>query len=708
VPIDRAATLRQAEKLLRQGKLDQAIAEYVRLVEDQPRDWNTANLLGDVYVRAGQLDQAIEQFSRTAENLTREGFLPRASALYKKILKLKPDADQALVQAGELAAQQGLLADARTFFTTAAQNRRRRGDTRGALQVTVRLGSLDKSDVDARLAAAQARVDLDDLPGALQALHEVATMLIIEQREADAIGPLSKIVEIDPGNAQAKKELARVLMAQGRDAEAGALLTRDIVGNDTGLLIVAAETRLRQGDIVAGLEMIDAMLASADIPVDRVTDLALSLTGRQPAAAYAIVDKLTGTAIAASRWTEAADLLTRFVSAAPHHVDALTRLVDVCVDAGLNDRIVDAQVLLVDAYLEAGAAAQARYVAEDLVSRQPWDRAHYARLRAALEAGGETDPDRALADWLAEAQALGMQADVFEDQPVQVFEDQPVQEVVSSVEPVPASAVDSSEGAEIVESTGAEVVSQSAVDDLVASPSDAPQMARPEAAGLTPQTVSPRDQQPVTRSRLARNNPHAIDLELIFGRPEPKPVASAIELPAGKVEEDLSVALDQFLLTPTAPPQAPGKTADPADIEKVFANLRDEAAQRSPDESADQAYSRGAALLEAGEIESSIEQLRAAARSPRRRFAAASLLARAYQHQKKTAEAIEWLGHAVDAPAASREERFDALFRLADLLESVGEPESALAACLELQADAGDYRDVAVRIARLSRAGSGG
>ena len=51
---DRAGTLRNAEKFLRQGKLEAAIAGYVRVVEEQPRDWNTANTLGDLYVRAGQ------------------------------------------------------------------------------------------------------------------------------------------------------------------------------------------------------------------------------------------------------------------------------------------------------------------------------------------------------------------------------------------------------------------------------------------------------------------------------------------------------------------------------------------------------------------------------------------------------------------------------------------------------------------------------
>ena len=67
MPIDRAAALRNAEKLLRQGKLDLAIAEYLRVVEEQPRDWNTANVLGDLYVRAGQTEGRSRSSRRIAE-----------------------------------------------------------------------------------------------------------------------------------------------------------------------------------------------------------------------------------------------------------------------------------------------------------------------------------------------------------------------------------------------------------------------------------------------------------------------------------------------------------------------------------------------------------------------------------------------------------------------------------------------------------------
>ena len=164
--IDRAATLKNAEKLLRQGKIEPAIAEYLRLVEDQPRDRNLANTLGDLYVRAGQVDKAVEQFTRIADSLSEEGFLPKASAIYKKILKLRPDHEHALLQAAEIAGSLGLLADARSVPD--ADHRapaQARGDKRGAAQARIRLGSLDPADFDSRMAAASARVEIGDVAG---------------------------------------------------------------------------------------------------------------------------------------------------------------------------------------------------------------------------------------------------------------------------------------------------------------------------------------------------------------------------------------------------------------------------------------------------------------------------------------------------------------------------------------------------------------
>ncbi len=635
--IDRDAAVRQAEKLLRQGKLDQAIAEYLRLVEDQPRDWTTANLLGDLYVRAGQVDHAVAHFARMGESLYHEGFLPRASALYKKILKLQPDSDHALLRAGELAAQQGLLADARAFFATAATVRHNRGDARGALDITVRLGELDPADVPARIAAAQARVELGDTPGALHEYTALAAWLTEQAREFDAVIPLRAVLDLDPGSAAAARDLARILVSAGRFDEAAPYLTPANIGADPILIRLIAQRRLEQGDMAAGLELVDRLLIGDDEAPVVVAEMIESLAAARPESAWLLTERLVGASAERADWTGAAAALRRFIARVPHHVPALTRLLDVCVDGGQDGEVLTAQALLADAYLVAGAAGDARYVAEDLLTRQPWDRAHHARMRAALKAEGKADPDRALADWLAETPVAAVQ--------------------IAATPPVPEP--DPEPDAVLTFDPSMQWLMPTVVDT---APGAAP-------AALPPATASDR------------RNPHAIDLDLVLGPPQPPS---------------------------SSPAPAPDQPAEPADLDSVFASMRDEALHRPLDEGTDVAFARGAVMVEAGELEQCIEPLRLAARSPRRRFAAASLLAQVFERQQRWDEAIEWLGHAVDAPGLADSDRFATLLRMADLLEQTGEPASALAVCLELHADAGNYKDLSVRIARLSRAQAGG
>ena len=107
MPIDREQTLKRAEKLLRQGRLEAAIAEYGQVVAEYPRDWTTANLLGDLYVRAGQIGAACQQYARIAEHLAGDGFVAKAAALYKKVIKLNPSDEAGLLRSAELAAAAG-------------------------------------------------------------------------------------------------------------------------------------------------------------------------------------------------------------------------------------------------------------------------------------------------------------------------------------------------------------------------------------------------------------------------------------------------------------------------------------------------------------------------------------------------------------------------------------------------------------------------
>ena len=103
--VDRSTVLREAEKLVRQGKLSRAIEEYLRALDEQPRDWTTANTVGDLLVRMGRTAEAVEYFVRVADGLLQDGFLPRSAAFYKKILKLQPKHEHALLSAARIAAE---------------------------------------------------------------------------------------------------------------------------------------------------------------------------------------------------------------------------------------------------------------------------------------------------------------------------------------------------------------------------------------------------------------------------------------------------------------------------------------------------------------------------------------------------------------------------------------------------------------------------
>ena len=83
-------TVKKAEDLVREGKLDLAIEEYLRLVEDQPGDVGVANTLGDLYAKVGNRASAVAQFVRIGDIHRESGFVPKAIAFYKKALKVDP------------------------------------------------------------------------------------------------------------------------------------------------------------------------------------------------------------------------------------------------------------------------------------------------------------------------------------------------------------------------------------------------------------------------------------------------------------------------------------------------------------------------------------------------------------------------------------------------------------------------------------------
>ena|SRR5438067_3407325 len=180
----------------------------------------------------------------------------------------------------------------------------------------------------------------------------------------------------------------------------------------------------------------------------------------------------------------------------------------------------------------------------------------------------------------------------------------------------------------------------------------------------------------------------------------PRPISTNDEK-LETAEVDLSVVLDDIKPSAARATDADPSPRQPDDLDGVFAQLREKAAKQV--DAAEAQYKKGLALRDAGRIDEAMKALQEASRAPRLRFQTASLLARMYRDRKALPQAIEWYERAAEAPAPTADEGHLLLYELADLLESTGEVARALAICLELQADVGDYRDVSKRIDRLSK-----
>ena len=124
---DKLKAMRSAERSLAQGKIRAAISEYKQVVENDPRDFATLNMLGDLYAKNSENKEAVECFRKVAEHYGKQGFAQKAIAIYNKISRLQPGSLEVAAKLAELYQMKGSVADARSHYLKLAENYESKG-----------------------------------------------------------------------------------------------------------------------------------------------------------------------------------------------------------------------------------------------------------------------------------------------------------------------------------------------------------------------------------------------------------------------------------------------------------------------------------------------------------------------------------------------------------------------------------------------------
>jgi len=155
--LNKAKVLKSAEKYVIQGKISHAIAEYQKLIKEDPTDLPLVNTLGDLYVRIGNVSEAVKCFTRLAESYDNGGFVVRAIAMYKKVSKIDQGQIQSLSRLADLYLRQGLNSDARAHYLQVADYLIKKGELDNAITVYQRVVQIE---VDRRAIPAPEAKDL--------------------------------------------------------------------------------------------------------------------------------------------------------------------------------------------------------------------------------------------------------------------------------------------------------------------------------------------------------------------------------------------------------------------------------------------------------------------------------------------------------------------------------------------------------------------
>ncbi|MGH9364591.1 MAG: tetratricopeptide repeat protein, partial [Thermoanaerobaculia bacterium] len=212
--------LQSAEKFLARGKLEQALKEYLRLLDENPNDVATLNRVGDLYVRMNRPADSIQFYTRIADAYSLDGFFLKGIAILKKINKIDPSRLDIYEKLADLYHKQGLSQDARSQYQVLADHYQKGGKHKDTIAAYKKMADVDPNDMKIQVRLADLYRSHNQTEQAVMQYGLVGSMLLRRGAHDEAAAVFQKALEISPNDANIQKSLVRSLLAQKNAAAA--------------------------------------------------------------------------------------------------------------------------------------------------------------------------------------------------------------------------------------------------------------------------------------------------------------------------------------------------------------------------------------------------------------------------------------------------------------------------------------------------------
>ncbi len=343
--VNREQVLQSAEKLLSRGKLDQALKEYLRVLEDNPKDISTLNKVGDLYVRMNRPADSIPYFERIADFYARDGFFLKAIAIFKKINKIDPARLEVYDRLADLYHKQGLVQDARSQYQVLADHYQKNNRLADAVIVYKKMASIDPADLRIQVRLADLYRAANQKDEAVMQYGLLGSMLLKRGAHDEAAQVFQKALELSPDDVETQRNLVRSLLAQRNPAAAMAVLrAAPRTGESLGLM---AEAQLEMGQRAEAVRSAEQALAlDADAETPRLFLCRLRVQEKALDKAVAVIGPLVDAAISRREFARAAEHLEPILAVEASHPAALEKLAHVLGAEGNRAALAKVHVML--------------------------------------------------------------------------------------------------------------------------------------------------------------------------------------------------------------------------------------------------------------------------------------------------------------------------------------------------------------------------
>src|SRR5215813_2493570 len=384
-----------AQKLLNQGKVAQAIAEYQQILKYEPKDQVTLMTIGELYIRQGETFQAIDYFERLAQIFVGDGFLTKAIAVYKRIAKLAPEEIRPLEKLADLYVQQGVMSEARPLFLQLAEIHLKNNRQAEAIGLLKKLLLAEPDNIRIQIRLADLYQAMGQPKDAVEAYVSAAQRALARGDHDECDKLAEKAIKIEPHSLNALIIRARSLSTQGNLADAAKVLEAvpnlDKGGEQTELLLDLYQKGVKWDQATAlALRVFEADAKNFG-PLQKVVEGLLD--SGQAEKALPIIERVRIPMIDAGEHEVIGKFLTDLSGRLPGKVEPLEWLVDMYGRTSDSFRLPDALAQLGDALVAARKFDRAKTVLEQLVDREPESDSAKRKLNDCLRKMGLLAPD---------------------------------------------------------------------------------------------------------------------------------------------------------------------------------------------------------------------------------------------------------------------------------------------------------------------------